>query len=251
MNNCIKKILSKYGIEYYATVKGVMVFLVPYKPYIYDRNCYTIDGYYSVSNSAYNVTNKIINELRFLGIEASAYKGNMLRSLCIESGLASLMASGFVACKNYGTYIFIGAIFADIEIEPSLPEGAECSGCGRCKAACPTGALDGNPDICLRAIQITIRKGLSNEQGVHLNKLKDRLLGCDICQRVCRANAAIAPVPAPERLSSILNKNNIEAALADSDNIKYLADEIGVNIAVKNRLLEIVKILQEYDKEDD
>lgn len=107
-----------------------------------------------------------------------------------ERYIASLSGIGFIGRNNmlitrkYGSYVFLGEIITDLEIEEDAPAENLCGGCLRCVSACPTGALrEDNPNICLS--YITQKKELEDSW---LTRLDGRLFGCDTCQDACPFN---------------------------------------------------------------
>lgn len=117
---------------------------------------------------------------------------------------------------------------ATYHLEPEMHE-LHCGDCHRCEAACPTNALEGgvfHRERCLRNWQIS---GQTYPAAVR-EKMGNRLIGCDECQRCCPHNEAPAgethpPFPLEEILS-----NSKEAA-------KVLRAHIGATITMFNRVL--------------
>jgi len=107
-----------------------------------------------------------------------------------ERYIASLSGIGFIGKNNmlitrkYGSYVFLGEIITDLEIEADAPAVNPCGSCSRCIDACPTGSLkQDNPNICLS--YMTQKKELED---TWLSLLGGRLFGCDTCQDVCPYN---------------------------------------------------------------
>lgn len=105
-----------------------------------------------------------------------------------------------------------------------------CGDCHRCEAACPTNALEGgvfHRERCLRNWQVS---GQIYPEMVR-EKMGNRLIGCDQCQRCCPHNAEpegeTHPIPVP--LEDILN-NPKQAAIE-------LRKYIGATITMFNRVL--------------
>jgi epoxyqueuosine reductase len=90
--------------------------------------------------------------------------------------------------RRHGSWVVLGTLVTDVEIEPSQPLSLDCGSCRLCVDACPTGALD-DPGVldstrCLsywtqapRPIPEEYREPLGNQ-----------VYGCDICQDVCPWN---------------------------------------------------------------
>ncbi len=104
-----------------------------------------------------------------------------------------------------------------------------CGDCHCCEAACPTGALEGgvfHRERCLRNWQVS---GQVYPETVR-EKMGNRLIGCDECQRCCPHNKAPeGEAHPPFPLEDIL-ANPKEAA-------KVLRDHIGATITMFNRVL--------------
>src|SRR5919109_1136902 len=87
--------------------------------------------------------------------------------------------------RRHGSWVVLGTLVTEVEIEPSAPLELDCGSCRLCVDACPTGALD-EPGVldstrCLSywtqapgAIPEPYRAALGNQ-----------VYGCDICQDVC------------------------------------------------------------------
>ncbi len=97
------------------------------------------------------------------------------------AGLGVLGENGLLITKKYGSFVFLGEIVTDLEIK--CEEKIErCSGCGRCKSACPKE----NSGVCLS--ELTQKKGELSELQKETIKKYNTLWGCDICAEVCPEN---------------------------------------------------------------
>ncbi len=93
-----------------------------------------------------------------------------------------------------GSWVVLGEILTDIELEPDPLPASRCLGCRRCLKACPTGALTPSGVDYARCISyLTQMKGMIPRD---LRPLMGSALGgCDLCQEVCPHNQG---VPAAE-----------------------------------------------------
>jgi epoxyqueuosine reductase len=88
---------------------------------------------------------------------------------------------------KYGSYIFLGSLLTNLDIEIDKPMKERCSNCNKCIEACPTKALNDsdilNANKCLA--YLTQKKDLTDEESKLLNQC---IYGCDICMSVCPYN---------------------------------------------------------------
>jgi epoxyqueuosine reductase len=104
--------------------------------------------------------------------------------------------------RRYGSWVVLGTLVTDVEIERSAPLELDCGSCRLCIDACPTGALD-EPGVldstrCL-SYWTQSPKPIPEE---YREALETQVYGCDICQDVCPWNRgtekrrAAEPLPA-------------------------------------------------------
>lgn len=116
------------------------------------------------------------------------------RSPLVEREAARQAGAGWIgencalAAPNQGSFIALGAILLDIDLEPGGQMPDYCLHCGCCRGACPTGALVEpyilDPYRCLS--YITQASGVVPAPFRPLMGV--RLYGCDRCQEVCPHN---------------------------------------------------------------
>ena len=158
--------------------------------------------YHQVITGRLNTICDILRENYKNGVFLPAADNSPLpeRQAAWRCGIGLRGKNGLVILPPYGSYVFLGTILTDAELElPSRTPSLSCVGCGKCLIACPGGALgEAGVDLDRCLSELTQRKGeLTAEQGALL-KNHSLIWGCDTCQRVCPYNAAPALSPLPE-----------------------------------------------------
>jgi epoxyqueuosine reductase len=90
--------------------------------------------------------------------------------------------------RRYGSWVVLGTLVTEAEIESSAPLALDCGTCRLCIDACPTGALDqpGELDSNRCLSYWTQAPGPIPEE--FREELGAQVYGCDICQDVCPWN---------------------------------------------------------------
>ena len=107
-----------------------------------------------------------------------------------RSGLGWIGKNTCLIHPKFGSFVFIGEILTDLELEPDhVSVNDLCGGCELCIENCPTGAIL-SPQVldsrkCISYQTIENRSGIPIELKEHF---QDWIFGCDICQEVCPWN---------------------------------------------------------------
>ncbi len=108
-----------------------------------------------------------------------------------RAGIGFIGKNGLVISKEFGSYMFLGELITNLDIEPDSPVDYGCGDCDHCITSCPTDALNGdstmNAKRCL-SFQTQKKGPLDEEFRV---KMKTLIYGCDICQIACPYNKGI------------------------------------------------------------
>ena len=112
-----------------------------------------------------------------------------------RAGIGFIGKNGLVISKEYGSYMFLGELITNLELEPDQPVDYDCGDCNRCVEACPTSCLLGDSTMDARRCLSfqTQDKGMMDLE--FRKKIKTVIYGCDICQICCPYNKGIDSPP--------------------------------------------------------
>lgn len=136
---------------------------------------------------------KEIEKKRDFSYQAYVDTGPLIdRELAKRAGLGYYGKNCSIINDKYGSFIFIGYIMTDLELDIAPKEVPnKCGDCTLCIKACPTGALEGpfkfNPIKCISYLTQTKEK-IPYELRI---KIGDKIFGCDTCQLACPKNKNI------------------------------------------------------------
>jgi epoxyqueuosine reductase len=95
-----------------------------------------------------------------------------------------------IISREMGSWIFLGEIVVNKELEYDLPAEDMCGSCSRCIQACPTDAIIEPYHLdatrCISYLTIEYRDKSIPEK--FKGKFNSYIFGCDICQEVCPWN---------------------------------------------------------------
>jgi len=171
-------------------IKSLCVLLWPYSEVKQVQgDSVFVDSYYFASNAAYHAARTLEERMIGEGHFAKANVSYPAKRAAIRAGMGVIGRNGLLITPQYGTRVVIILMATDIPLQGGTDHSSDkqdaCLQCGRCSSFCPSGALGTcgmeKPEKCLRnftmegsIVPIETRKQI----GI-------RLIGCDMCQRVC------------------------------------------------------------------
>jgi epoxyqueuosine reductase len=91
--------------------------------------------------------------------------------------------------RDLGNWVFLGAIFTTLEIEPDTPEVSHCGSCTACLDICPTNAFPAPYQLdarrCISYLTIEHKGPVDTDVRTRIG---NRIYGCDDCLAVCPWN---------------------------------------------------------------
>jgi len=121
--------------------------------------------------------------------------GPMLdRAAAVRAGLGWYGKNSCLLTSSHGSWVLLGQVVTDLELEPDTPSKKSCRQCVRCIQACPTGAIVAPGVIdnarCISYLTIENRGPIPRDLRPLIGGWA---FGCDICQEVCPVNRVAVP----------------------------------------------------------
>ena len=229
--------LRFYPAQEHPQVKSLAVLLWAYRPArIEGGDRIFVDSYYDASNAAYHAARELEHRANSAGGLVRANVAYPAREAAVRAGMGIIGRNGLLITPQYGSRVAIILLATDLPVPNDgvrKDDCAQCDGCGRCEKACPLNAIDSegmsHPERCMRNFMM---EGVVAPEEARA-RMGMRLIGCDICQRVCPMQREL-PCDAHEsmRLDDFMTLDESRFAGA----VALLAGRIGRNTARPQRV---------------
>ena len=161
--------------------------------------------------------------------------GPMLdRAAANRAGIGWFGKNTNILTPQFGSWVFLGQVITDLELEPDAPLKKSCGSCVRCIEDCPTGAIVAPYVVdntrCISYLTIENRGAIPRELRPLMG---DWVFGCDICQDVCPVNRKAQP--------GVFNTESTEATENLTEARKNSALSVSSSV---NRSLDLVELLE-------
>ena len=113
------------------------------------------------------------------------------REGAVRAGIGFYGKNTMVITRTHGSWVVLGTLVTDVEIEPNAPLELDCGSCRLCVDACPTGALDEPGMLDSTKCLSYWTQAPAPIPEPYREELGDMVYGCDVCQDVCPWNRGI------------------------------------------------------------
>lgn len=141
----------------------------------------------------------------------------MDKAWAVRAGLGWIGKHSNLITKEMGSWVFLGEILLNAELEYDRPIEDHCGSCTACLDACPTDAIvepfvvDSNKCISYATIELR-----SEDLPANITEnLNGWIYGCDICQDVCPWNRFQQPT-GEERFAPRLGETSLDLDMVES-----------------------------------
>lgn len=205
-NHFDKRLDPRLLVEGAKSVVTLLLNYYPEKTVVQDEESYKISKYAYGTDYHFVIKDKLKDLLAFVQDEIGEVNGRVFvdsapvmdKVWAKRSGLGWVGKHTNLITREIGSFVFIGELILDLELEADGPMADYCGTCTRCVDACPTDAItepyvvDGSK--CISYYTIELKEAIPEEVK---GKFENWIFGCDICQDVCPWNRFSRPHRTP------------------------------------------------------
>jgi ferredoxin len=256
-DNLIIEILESVLGHCVSVVKGnqqIWIFKADYFPFINESNDhFIIDSYYLASNKLHKQIISALTELNKFNIDAKKYQGRDYKELAFHANLSYGCRRNSLAYDENGSRFVIGAIAIPFEnkenntfVANSKIQSFECGSCMKCIQLCPTGAISETGLIVSKCLRYYMSIGEFPDETIAKASGR-RLLGCDICQRVCPFNDVSKEENVPDELLESLKIDGFIENFSSNRNVisRYIGKNYSRPIKLKKLAVQLIKVIKD------
>ena len=132
-------------------------------------------------------------EFKYKSKNKSCYVSLVEKPIAQRAGIGWYGKHGIIITEGYGSWVVLGEIITELELETDAPLPEDCGDCKICIDLCPTQAIV-SPYIIdrIRCLQYISERPMKVPLAFR-EVWEDRLYGCTTCQEVCPKNHKVKP----------------------------------------------------------
>lgn len=155
------------------------------------KSSWGIDYHVILKDKLLKLANEIL-EVKEFNYKVFVDTGPLIdREIAKRSGIGWYGKNCSIINEDYGSFIFIGYLITDLDIEKDKEKEENCGECDLCIKACPTGAIYEKYKINTKKC-ISYLTQTKNKIPYELRDLMGfKIYGCDTCQVVCPKNKGL------------------------------------------------------------
>lgn len=200
-----------------------------------------VDAFYPCSNFAYHAARRMAEALRAQAMEVWHLSNLRMKPMCgrlpaFGRGINTLHYLPEVGSRFCLELLGLSATLEETPAAPYPADALPCAQCKRCMRACPSQAITEAGFVKEKCIRYHMLSGkpMPEEYRPWIGAAFGTrgIVGCDICQRVCPANAQM------EKARAACDRFSLAELLqCNPQTLRAFGDLYGKNYAIRNRIL--------------
>ncbi len=146
------------------------------------------------------------------------------RAAAVRAGIAFYGKNTMAITHRHGSWVVLGVLVTDVELEASPPLELDCGQCRLCIDACPTGALDEPGTLDSTKCLSYWSQAPASIPEAYRAEMGEMVYGCDICQEMCPWNRGVEKRRRGDRSPSDVNPSVRLVDWLDDDGGELVAE---------------------------